>query len=652
MRAVSAVFLLALCAWATPLLALPALSMEGPLTARHFARLPAYQSVTLSPDGRSVAVIARLDGEPALLFMSLPEKKLLYGMRFQEGMVAGDVDWVSNQRAVVSLAYQHEAGDLPTFTGELFVVHVNGNGNRKIFDESAAHGVAFVEATLPDSPDHILVRVLKNTVMTSKGRYYEESFTPLSRLNTFSGKRDEVAPSPVRRPNRYFADGKGRAFLVTGTSDDSYSRQIFWRPAVGQWLPLPFKAAVLTPLKLAGDGTRAYFDAQYDTGRECLLEWTLPTAAGIANAPREVVCKPQPFLGTVYFDATDRPYGYHGGDDVGVVVINPQSPDAQTLTALQAQFTGQLVVPASASRAHDKLIYAVYSDRNSGEFYLFDVVTQEASFFDAIQNWIDPERMAVVKRIEYRARDGLLIKGYLTLPPGRGEQKLPMVVLPHGGPIGVQDQWGWDADAQFLASRGYAVLQMNYRGSGGRGEAFEKRGFGEWGGKIIDDITDGARWAVTSGVADGKRLCIFGASYGGYAALMSAVREPDLYRCAVGFAGAYDLNLLVKGSDVSLNGSGRLFWQDSMGATPEARALQSPITHLANLKAAVMIIHGEADIRTPFTQAKALRSALQARKIEPEWLVKREEGHGFRNEDNRVELYEKLAVFLQKHIGN
>ena len=664
MHRLAAVLTLALSLFATQTQALPPLSMEGPLTARHFARPAAYQSVKMSPDGRILAVIAQMEGQSALLFLGLPDKNLFYGMRFQNGVVAGDVNWVSNERVLVSLAHQQEEGDAPAFTGELFGINANGSAQRYLFGGSRPStigtrlggpepdkGAAYFEAALPDAPDFALVRVLKNTVSTANGRYYDESFTPLSRINLNTGKRDEVAPSPVRTPQRYFADGKGRAFLVSGTSDSSYALQTFWRPGAGAWLPVPFKAVVLTPLRLSRDGTRAYFDAEYENGRECLLEWTLPAAATALSPPREVVCKPEPFLGTVYFDAADRPYGYHGGDATGVVLIDAKSADAQTLAALQEQFKGQLVYPAGASRAHDKLIYHVYSDRNSGEYYLFDAVKQDASYFDAAQTWIDPERMAVVKRIEYRARDGLLIKGYLTLPPGRGEQKLPMVVLPHGGPIGVQDQWGWDADAQFLASRGYAVLQMNYRGSSGRGEAFEKRGYGEWGGKIIDDITDGARWAVTSGVADAKRLCIVGTSYGGYAALMSAVREPELYRCAVGISGAYDLNLLVKDSDVSLRSSGRLAWQDQIGATPEVRARQSPVSYLPNLKAAVMIVHGEADIRTPFTQAKALRSALQSRKVEPEWLVKREEGHGFANEDNRTELYERLAAFLEKHIG-
>ncbi len=642
---------LAIALFATQSQALQELTAEGPLTARHFARFSSYQSVDMSPDGRYLAVSARLDGQAALLFLGLPNKNVVYGMRFQNDRVAGEINWVSNERVVVSLAYQEGAADAPSFTGELLGINANGSGMRYLFGAPET-GFAYFEASLPDDPEYALIRVVKNTMRTAAGRYYDESYTSLSRINLLTGKRSKVASPPIRNVSRYFADTRGRVFMVSGTGDDSYDLKTFWRPGDGDWQLLPFKATVLNPIRLSKDGQRAYFGAEYDTGRECLLEWTLPTAATApASPPREVICKPDAFLGRVYFTADDRPYGYYADEEKGVVLIDAKPLEAQALAALQAQFKGQLVYPADATRKHDKLIYHVYSDRNSGEYYLFDLATQEATFFDAAQIWLDPERMASVRHIDYLARDGLRIDGYLTLPPGRGDKNLPMVVMPHGGPIGVQDSWQWDADAQFLASRGYAVLQMNYRGSSNHGDAFEKKGFGEWGGKMIDDITDGAHWAVSQGIADGKRLCIYGASYGGYAALMSAVREPDLYRCAVGYAGVYDLNLLYADGLGSKKASGRLFWEDAMGKTPEVRAQQSPLTYISKLKAAVMIVHGEDDIITPLSQAKALRKALDAQKTPYEWLVKSREGHGFVNEDNRVEFYEKLAAFLDKNIG-
>lgn len=353
----------------------------------------------------------------------------------------------------------------------------------------------------------------------------------------------------------------------------------------------------------------------------------------------------------MYFTAAGQPYAYRGSERSSLQLLDADSATGRVFSSLVTQFADQRVGLASESMTADKLVFFVSSDRNSGEYYLYDQSKREAALLAARHAWLDPARMAEVKSVSYVARDGLQIDAYITLPPGLPPSKLPTVVMPHGGPIGVSDGWFWDAEAQFLASRGYAVVQMNYRGSGGKGEAFERMGYGEWGGKIINDITDAARWAVAQGYADPQRMCISGGSYGGYAALMSAVREPDLYRCAVGYSGVYDLNLLFAESDVTHRQSGRLFWQESMGKTPEERARQSPIAYIDRLKAAVMIVHGGRDIRAPVSQAKVLRKALEARGKRFEWLVKDEEGHGFGTAGDRIEYYEKLAAFLDKNIG-
>lgn len=636
----------------------------GRIPAAYFARFPTYEAVRLSPDGRYLAASARVGEEFSLLVLSLPDKKLVSGLRFQHDQVVGHIEWTSNERILIAMARQEEADDAPALTGELFAMNADGSGKDYLFGWQgervigtrlagkavAEDGFAALEDPLPDDPDHALVTVITSTQRTADGRYYSRNFTPLYRMDVHTGKRNKIAEPPMRTPHRYFADAAGRVHMVIGVGDDYYEPRTYWRLGEAAWQPVPVIAERLEPLRVSRDGRRAYFLAGR-SGQKCLVEWLLPKSVADNTKPLDLLCKPALDMATVYFTADDRPYGYAAGSGSAMTLTDKAPLEAQVMASLQAQFPDQIVSLADTSRSHNKLLFFVYSDRNSGEYYLYDAATGEASFFDAVQNWIDPEQMATVRRIEYTARDGLGIRGYLTLPSGREPKNLPMVVMPHGGPIGVRDSWGWDAEAQFLASRGYAVLQMNYRGSAGYGQDFEKRGYGEWGGKIIDDITDGARWAVKQGIADGKKLCIFGASYGGYAALMSAVREPELYRCAIGYAGVYDLNLLVKDSDVGNRASGRLFWEDSIGKTPEERARQSPINSLDKLKAAVMIVHGERDIRAPYTQAKALRKALEATGKPYEWLVEAEEGHGFYNESRRTGLYERVARFLDQNIG-
>lgn len=647
-------------------LMLSGIAFAGPLPAVAFAKPSSYESVRLSPDGRHLAISVRAGSQYSLLVLSLPDKKPVSGMRFAGNSTVGSIEWTSNRRLLIAMGYLQPGDDTATPSGELFAMNVDGSGRDYLFGwqgesnfgsriasrATAERGFAEIEDPLPGDPEHALVTVItsNNTVRTADGRYYSRNFTPVYRMNVNSGKRTLVAEPPMRVPHRYFADARGQVRMVVGVGDDSYESRIYWRIEGGSWQPVPLGGEV-EPLRVTRDGTRAYFLVSGKEESRCLMEWTFPTAPSGSTAPKSLFCRPVPELGTVYFSLDDRPYGYGAHTGAAMVLTDTTSAEARVTAALQAQFPGQIVYLADASFDHRKLLFFVYSDHNSGEYYLYDAVTGEASLFDAVQDWLDPEQMSSVRPIRYRARDGLDIQGFLTLPSGRDAKRLPLVVLPHGGPIGVRDIWAWQAEPQFLASRGYAVLQMNYRGSGGYGEAFEKRGFGEWGGKIIDDITDGARWAVAQGIADPARLCIVGASYGGYAALMSAVREPELYRCAVGLSGAYDLKLLVSDSDVSQRQSSRLFWQDSIGRTPEDLTRQSPVSHVSRLKSALMIVHGERDIRTPITQAKALRKALDAAGKPYEWHVEAEEGHSLMNVESLTRYYERLETFLARHIG-
>jgi dipeptidyl aminopeptidase/acylaminoacyl peptidase len=295
----------------------------------------------------------------------------------------------------------------------------------------------------------------------------------------------------------------------------------------------------------------------------------------------------------------------------------------------------------------------VESDRNPGAFYLYDADTKKVTFLMARAPWVEPGTMASMEPFAIKARDGMALHGYLTRPPGQEEAKnLPMVVYVHGGPYEIEDTWGYDPNVQAMASRGYAVLQVNFRGSGGYGYGFVKAGYGEWGAKMQDDVTDATRWAVEQGVADGKRICIFGGSYGGYAALQGAVREPDLYRCTIGYAGVYDLQLMKTRGDIpqSLYGDGYL--NKVLGTDDKVLAQRSPINQIDRIKADVMLIVGGEDKRVPPVHGENLRNALLKRGKNVEWLYQPSEGHGFYLEKNRTDMLEKLIAFLDKNIGS
>ena len=269
----------------------------------------------------------------------------------------------------------------------------------------------------------------------------------------------------------------------------------------------------------------------------------------------------------------------------------------------------------------------------------------------ARREWQDPETMATMRPIEFAARDGQRIHGYVTLPRGSDGKQLPMVVLPHGGPFGIFDSWGYDTDPQVLAAAGYAVLQINFRGSGAHGRAFEQAGGREWGGLMQDDVTDGTRWAVSEGIADPARICIYGASYGGYAALMGAAREPSLYRCAAGYVGVYDLPLMFREGDMRQLESGRTYLREWIGEPAELGKV-SPVNLATSIKVPVFLAAGGKDERAPIEHSERMEKALRAAGVPVETLFVRTEGHGFFTEEHRAEFYSRLLAFLDRNIGS
>jgi dipeptidyl aminopeptidase/acylaminoacyl peptidase len=259
--------------------------------------------------------------------------------------------------------------------------------------------------------------------------------------------------------------------------------------------------------------------------------------------------------------------------------------------------------------------------------------------------------MAPRRPITFKARDGLVLHGFLTMPAHPAGGKVPLVLMPHGGPFGLADGWHFDTDAQFMASRGYAVLQVNYRGSGGRGPDFKESGYREWGGKIQDDLVDGVRWAVASGEVDGARMCVYGGSFGGYSALMLAAREPALFKCAVGYAGVYDLNLLFKAQNNRWDESRINYFGKTVGTDKAELNRYSPTLLADRITAPVMLVHGGQDKVALVENAEKMRDALTRAGRPPEWLLASGEGHGFYTIKNRTEFYQRLEAFLAKHIG-
>lgn len=301
-----------------------------------------------------------------------------------------------------------------------------------------------------------------------------------------------------------------------------------------------------------------------------------------------------------------------------------------------------------------KFIVVAYSDKTRGTYYFYDSETDEFAKLAAISPWLDEAQMATMNCVEYKSRDGLRIEAYLTLPNGYtmdDAKKLPVVINPHGGPW-ARDYWGFNPEVQFLANRGYAVFQMNFRGSTGFGKKFWEASFKQWGRTMQDDITDGVNWLIEKGIADPERIAIYGGSYGGYATLAGLTFTPDLYTCGIDYVGVSNLFTFMK--TIPPYWKPMLDMMYEMVGDPVADstmlAAASPVFHVDQIKVPLFIAQGANDPRVNKDESDQMVEALKSRGIEVEYLVKYDEGHGFHNEENRFEFYRAMEKFLSEHM--
>ena len=336
-----------------------------------------------------------------------------------------------------------------------------------------------------------------------------------------------------------------------------------------------------------------------------------------------------------------------------IVAIDPGWAALREAIDAALPYTSNSVV--SMSDDERRLLILAYSDTDPGSFYLLDQERGQLRYYASRMSWLDPQALSKMRPVTITARDGVSLRGYLTVPNGAEPADLPLILHPHGGPYGVRDSWGFNRHVQFLASRGYAVLQVNYRGSGGYGKAFMDIAWRQWGLAMQDDLTDAVQWAVDEGIADPDRVCIYGASYGGYAAMAGITSTPDLYRCAVSYVGIVDLPELYSYWSANPLATGIEAWfERAIGHPREDRErleTTSPVNNLDGLEVPLFIVHGRRDPRVPIAQADMLTRALRRREIEYELLVKNDEGHGFVKEENNIELYSRLEAFFAEHLG-
>ncbi|MGB0936877.1 MAG: alpha/beta hydrolase family protein [Colwellia sp.] len=357
-------------------------------------------------------------------------------------------------------------------------------------------------------------------------------------------------------------------------------------------------------------------------------------------------------LSRVLFNYQGIPYGVEINEDYSNFLFFTKKVEHSKLHAdLYQSFNGDSVYISSSTDDGKHVVVFTMGDKNPGTYYSYNTETNKARYLLERNDWLAKKELATVLPYKFSARDGLELNGYLTLPHGKEAKNLPLVVNPHGGPHGPRDYWAFDWRVQALASKGYAVLQVNFRGSGGYGKKFEKAGYLQWGGQIQHDIIDATQWAIKSGYANKERVCIYGGSFGGYSALMSSIIEPDLYKCTIGVSGVYDLPLMYADGDIPTSLWGKQYLDKVLGGDDVNLLKYSPAHQIKKLKAPVLVIHGTADLRTPISQAESLISALEEKNHSVSKLIVDDEYHGFINEENRLAALDKIVEFLDEHIG-
>lgn len=590
--------------------------------------------VSLSPSGDYLAATVPLDDRTALAVVRLSDMSISAQVDPGKDAFVDDALWVSDRRLLAQWSKRVPGHAQPYDGRSLYALDVDGRNRR--------HFYGSIVSPLLAEPDHVLIRICARQVR-------EGCRTRLQRVRTNgAGKAEDVVDGPIA--NAWFTVDRTGAPRFSGVHDDDDIQRLFQYRG-GEWVELNDEATSgieVNPVGTSYDGKYGYLWSERHEGPDVIER------IDIASGDRTVVAS-DPVL-----DPLSLVWSFDGSEPIGaafgvaapeVRYFDPSHPHVALSRELGGAFPDEFARVTSTSRDGRLAIITVTSDREPGRYYLLDIRSGDMKLLASSRPWIDRDALAPSRPFEIQGRDGTPLPGYLTLPLAAGpDAPAPLVVLPHGGPYGVRDAWAFDEETQLLAAEGYAVLRVNFRGSAGRGRASLERGYRQWGRAMQDDLTDATRWASKQPGVAGGRACIWGASYGGYAALMGTIREPDLYQCAIGMAGPYDLPTMFRWGDIQRSEWGEGYLDRVLGTDRKALLADSPSHHAAKIKAGLLLVQGGLDRRVSPQHLRILRKALDAEGKPYETYLPPEEGHGFHAEASRRVYYKRVIDFLARHL--
>ena len=636
-----------------------AFAADTTLPIQDFVRHSTYSGVKISPNGEYLALTADRNGQDVLVVLRTKDLSLMKVNQLPDEKSIGSFYWTSPERLLFTSIKKVGSFARPFGTGEWYGVNADGSQARPLVfygardatqrgKEVGNESFSLLD-TLRDDDVNVLMTV--NYPRSSKG-----AGTEIVLFDTLSGRRKFLARAP-RDNCEITVDSKhAPRFAVCHDSENAAGEfddetELYRLGDDSKWTLVNSSKSSGKSLSVLGAAADGTIYATQSDGKAPESFGTIDTTTGQFH--------------TVFSDPVSDPASYiqaaDGDTVIGVVteagipkvtLTDEDHPDAKLYQSLAASFPGQFVDFGSATKDGNKIVVAVSSDRNPGDLYLFDRTTGKARFLMPSRPWVKPEQMSETKPIAFTARDGLQIHGYLTIPNGSNGKNLPMIVYVHGGPMGPRDDWNYQSPTQLFANRGYAVLQVNYRGSGGFGKAFQDKAYGNWATGIMNDIIDATQWTIDQGYTDKNRICIYGGSFGGYASMMAPARAPGMFKCAFGYVGAYDAEVQMTKSDTSEREDGVKYLLRALGKTKAERDAMSPVNHAAEIKIPVYLAAGARDPRCPPENTMAMNKALIEAGNPPEgMIIQSGEMHGYYKEENNLKLFTAMLDFFARHIG-
>ena len=635
----------------------------APPSVEDFFRRPQFGGARLSPSGRYLAVIAPVGAHRGFAVIDLDHRNDIVRMKSPGDGDVLRVQWQTDQRLIVSIGdLQQVAGEQPQQSG-IVAVDRDGSdprviaGNANVVTEPSAVASKTFRRPWTVRVQRVIVGT-NDVLLTARDRNVNGE--DLYRYDTVTGAKTLLSfdsPGDVTRWVIGF-DGVPRAAVC----DDVIHDRSAWyvrKDAKDPWVEVEHaKLGRLDsePMQFSPDGKTLFVSARRDgADRAAIYEYHVDTKtwgkAVIDHPERDVDesnaafvadYKAGKLLGLRY--TNDRPSAAWFDAEWAVVQKSVDTALPDTVNVIQRSESGR------------RWIVVAYSDRDPGDAYLLDGKTMRMEKLFSYEPWIDPRAMAPTKWVRYKARDGLTIPALLTVPLDANGKPVPLVVDIHGGPVVPAEDWEYRADVQFFASRGYAVLQPQFRGTEGFGWKLESSGFRRWGDEMQDDLEDGVKWTQKQGIADPSRVCFFGGSYGGYAALWGAIKDAKLIKCAVSLAGVTSIDYMYDNAQTDMSYlaeySTVLAWQIGDPKTDRARFRRvSPLDNADKVGVPILLAHGASDRRVPIVHSNDFRAALDKYHKPYEWVVYPDEGHGLSRDADRIDFYSRVERFLAKYLG-